>query len=88
MAARELRDVAPRIDTRDLPKLEDWRGELTGFIADADAVVFVISPNSIASPVCSWELEQVAGLKKRLAPIVLQRVPDDHIPAVASKMQP
>ena len=38
--ALEARGLAPKIDTRDLPKLEDWRRELLGFIREADAVVF------------------------------------------------
>jgi hypothetical protein len=51
VAALEARGLTPKIDTRDLPKLEDWLRELLGFIRDADAVVFVVSPNSISSPV-------------------------------------
>src|SRR6516225_2189613 len=86
VAALEARGLAPRIDTRDLPKLEDWRRELLGFIRDADAVVFIVSPNSISSPVCSWEVEQVAILNKRLAPIVLERVSDDRIPEAIAKI--
>jgi WD40 repeat protein len=86
VAALEARGLSPTIDTRDLPKLEDWRRELLGFIREADAVVFVVSPNSIASPVCAWEIEQVGKLSKRLAPIVLERVADDKLPSAVSKI--
>src|SRR5258708_4472657 len=86
VAALESRGLAPKIDTRDLPKLEDWRRELLGFIREADAVVFIVSPNSISSPVCSWEVGQVAHLNKRLAPIVLERVSDDRIPEAIAKI--
>jgi hypothetical protein len=86
VAELEARGVAPKIDTRDLPKLEDWRRELLGFIREADAVVFIVSPNSILSPVCAWEVEQVANLNKRLAPIVVERVADDRIPEAISKV--
>ena len=82
----KARGLAAKIDTRDLPKLEDWRRELLGFIREADAVVFVISPHSIHSNVCGWEIEQVAALNKRLAPIVLEQVPDDRIPVAAAKI--
>src|SRR5262249_32602271 len=84
--ALTARGLAAKIDTRDLPKLEDWRRELLGFIREADAVVFVVSPRSIESSVCAWEVEQVTALNKRLAPIVLERVPDDRIPAAAAKI--
>jgi TIR domain len=86
LAALEARGLAPKLDTRDLPKLEDWRRELLDFIRTADAVVFIVSPNSVSSQVCSWEVEQVATLSKRLAPIVLERVPDDRIPAEIAKI--
>lgn len=78
MAALEARGIEPRIDMRDLPKLEDWQRELLGFIREADAVVFIVSPNSISSAVCVWEVEQVAKLNKRLAPIVLPRAHRPH----------
>lgn len=84
--ALKKRGLDPQIDTRNLPKLEDWRRELLGFIREADAIVFIISPRSIASPACAWEIEQVASLNKRLAPIVLERVPDDRIPQAAAKI--
>jgi TIR domain len=86
VAALEARGLAPKIDTRDLPKLEDWRRELLGFIREADAIVFIVSPNSIFSPVCLWEIEEVAKLNKRLAPIVLERVSDDRIPEAIAKI--
>src|SRR5580704_7733085 len=69
VAALEARGVAPKIDTRDLPKLEDWRRELLGFVREADAVVFIVSSHSTTSAVCAWEVEQVASLNKRLAPV-------------------
>jgi hypothetical protein len=43
-------------------------------------VVFIVSPRSIASKVCAWEVEQMAVLDKRLAPVVLERVGNDKIP--------
>lgn len=85
-SALKARGLSPKIDTRDLPSLEDWRRELLGMIGAADAVVFIVSRNSIASPVCAWEIEQVARLGKRLAPIVIERVEDDRIPSEIAKI--
>ncbi len=84
--ALEQRGIQCRIDTRDLPTLEDWRRELLGFIREADAVVFVISPSSIESPICAWEVDQVRQLNKRLAPVVLEPVPNDKIPETLSQI--
>jgi TIR domain len=86
VGALQTRGLAPKIDTRDLPKLEDWRRELLGFMRDADAVVFIVSSSSISSPVCAWEVEQVANLNKRLAPIVFEQVANDRIPDAIAKI--
>jgi WD40 repeat protein len=79
-AALEGHGFEVLIDRRSLPTLEDWRRELLVLIRKADTVVFIVSPRSIASPVCRWEVEQMATLNKRLAPVVLERVDDDKIP--------
>jgi TIR domain len=86
VAALEVRGLAPKLDTRDLPDLENWRRELLSFIREADAVVFIVSPNSVESRECAWEVAQVAELNKRLAPIVLERVPDDRIPEAIARI--
>jgi hypothetical protein len=85
VAALEAR-LVHKIDTRALPDLEDWRRELLGFIREADAVVFIVSPHPISARVCSWEVEQVANLSKRLAPIVFEHVADDRIPEAIAKI--
>jgi|GEM_PF-6740982 len=85
-AALEARGIHPIIDTRDLPKLEDWRRELLGFIRESDAVIFVLSSHSVASPVCAWEVEQAASLNKRLAPVVLEHVSDELVPPALAKI--
>jgi hypothetical protein len=86
VAALEVRGLSPKMDTRDLPKLEDWRRELLGFIREADAIVLIVSPTSVSSPICSWEIEQAVNLNKRIAPIVLERVADDHVPEAVGKI--
>jgi len=86
VAALEQRNITCSIDTRDLPTLEDWRRELLGFIRGADAVVFVVSPSSIESPVCTWEIEQVREQSKRLAPVVVERVADDRMPEALARI--
>lgn len=81
VAALEKRGIKAKIDTRDLPTLGEWRRELLNFIRAADAIVFIISGNSINSSLCQWEVGQVAALNKRLAPVVLERVENARIPA-------
>jgi hypothetical protein len=49
---------------------EDWEVRLGRLMEGADTVVFVISPDSVASERCAWEVERTVKLKKRLLPIV------------------
>lgn len=82
----EAHGLRVSIDRRDLPTLEEWRRELLGLIRNADAVVFIVSERSVASPVCVWEVGEVAKLNKRLAPVILKRVPEDRVPPELSKI--
>jgi formylglycine-generating enzyme required for sulfatase activity len=59
---------------------EDWRDRLGPLIEAADAVVYVISPDAVASERCAWELERTVILKKRLLPIVWRRVEEGEVP--------
>jgi hypothetical protein len=42
------------LDKTDIAPGEPWKERLGGLIAAADTVVFVISPDSVASSVCAW----------------------------------
>jgi hypothetical protein len=57
------------IDRRDLPYGEEWQQELSDFIQACDTVIWLVSPDSIESHWCNWELGEVARTKKRLMPI-------------------
>lgn len=58
------------IDWEDIPPSAKWRAEIETHIESADAFVFVISPDSLASEVCSWELDRATERNKRLIPVV------------------
>lgn len=85
VTALEARELDVSIDRRDLPLLEEWQRELIGSIRAADAVVFLVSPSSIMSKWCEWEVAQVTSLNKRLAPVVVQPVTED-IPEAIRKI--
>lgn len=87
VAALERRGFEVLIDRRDLPALEDWARELLSFIQAADTVVFVVSPHSVRSPACAWEVEQVRLHAKRLAPIVIANVENEPVPPDISRLQ-
>ena len=85
--ALEIRGLAARLDTRDLEFGEKWQQQLSEFIRQADAVMFIVSPGSINSKWCRWELAQVAAQSKRLVPVVHISVDADRIPAEISEIQ-
>jgi hypothetical protein len=67
---------APYIDREDIAAGEDWSKRLSGLIAEADTIVYVISPDSISSEHCSWELAESFRLAKRVLPVVWRPVED------------
>src|SRR5215213_7658942 len=62
------------IDADDIPPGAPWRRELGTGIEAADAFVFVISPDSVASPECAEELTRATELGKRLVPVLYRDV--------------
>jgi WD40 repeat protein len=68
------------IDRRDLPYGEEWQKELGDFIRASDSVVWLVSPDSVASKWCNWELGEVGRLNKRLVPIRIREVAPEQLP--------
>lgn len=68
------------IDRRDLPYGEEWQKELGDFIRASDTVVWLVSPDSIASKWCNWELGEVGRLNKRLVPVRIRDVAPEQLP--------
>jgi WD40 repeat protein len=87
VAALEAHDIETRIDRRDLPFAREWQDQLVEMVRWADTVLFIISPNSIGSKWCEWELAQVEKYQKRLGPIIHRQVENDRIPEGLSKLQ-
>jgi formylglycine-generating enzyme required for sulfatase activity len=80
LAGLELVGFEPYLDKHDIAAGEDWEARLGRLIEGADTVVFVISPDAVASDRCTWEVEHTVTLKKRLLPIVWRRIDDEHVP--------
>jgi TIR domain len=79
-AALKERGFEPSLDRADIYHLEDWWQRIQGLIAQADTVVFVLSPQPVASPICLNEVSFAESLHKRLAPIVWCRVSASTVP--------
>lgn len=62
------------VDLEDIPPTADWRAKVAAGIEAAKALVFVLSPDSIASTICDEELDRAVALNKRIVPILVRPV--------------
>ena len=53
------------IDRHSIAAGEAWDERLGTLILAADTIVFVLSPDSVESKVCAWEVEEARRLSKR-----------------------
>ena len=79
-SALKARGFEPLIDRAEIYAFEDWWKRIEALIGRADTVVFVLSPDAIASEICAKEVAHAAALNKRFAPIVCRRADDNAIP--------
>lgn len=76
----EWAGYAVTLDRASIIEGEDWRRRLGSLIADADTVVFLLSPHSVRSEVCAWEVEEAARLSKRIIPVLVVPTGDLLVP--------
>jgi formylglycine-generating enzyme required for sulfatase activity len=85
-AALKARGFEPLIDRTEIYAFEDWWKRVEALISRADTVVFVLSPDAVASEVALKEVSQAASLNKRLAPIVCRRVENSVVPEALRRL--
>ena len=57
------------LDRENIPVATNWQDEVKKGIASAHTFIFVISPNSVKSEHCAWELKLAEQLGTRIIPI-------------------
>ena len=85
-AALKARGFEPLIDRTEIYAFEDWWKRIETLIGRADTVVFVLSPDAVASDVALKEVAHAASLNKRFAPIVCRRVEDGAVPEALRRL--
>lgn len=75
-AALLAEGLNPYLDKHDIAAGEDWKARLGGLIESADTMVFLISPDSISSEVCDWEINHAELKGKRILPVVTREAAD------------
>ena len=86
VAALEASNFEITLDRADISGGDDWKERLSGMLLDSDAVVFVLSPTSVASPQCAWEVGEAKRLSKKIMPIVCQSLGEPHVPEALAKL--
>jgi hypothetical protein len=74
------------IDRTDIYAFEEWWKRIEALITEADTVVFVLSPDAVASEMALREVSFAASLNKRFAPILCRRVDDKDVPEALAKL--
>jgi len=74
------------VDWEGIPPSADWMREIEAAIDGAEAFVFVLSPDSLQSPVCARELEHALAQHKRLLPVVVRDAGSSAVPATLARL--
>ena len=86
-AGLRARGFEPLIDRTEIYALEDWWQRIQALIGKADTIVFVLSPDAVASDICMRkEVAFATSLSKRFAPIVCRGVRDDTVPEALRRL--
>ena len=90
-ADRLLSDLSAKgvdayLDKYEIDPGEVWRDRLASLIAEADRVIFCISPTSVASTVCAWELDHAERLGKSILPVACRDTPNEQVPGRISRL--
>jgi WD40 repeat protein len=73
------------LDRHRIEPAADWRQRIAQGITGAKALVFVVSPESLASAECAQELEIAAQQSKLIVPVILKDVDPRNCPEVLTK---
>lgn len=74
------------VDLEGLLPSARWMEEIRTAITEADAVVFVITPDSVVSKVCRIELDYASEQSKRLVPILIRQTPTGDVPPALAEL--
>ncbi|HIO49907.1 TPA: TIR domain-containing protein [Candidatus Poribacteria bacterium] len=69
---------------QDIPPTSEWLDEVYAGIQAADTFLFIISPDSVVSEICTLEIEHAIQHNKRLVPVVWHDVADDQVHSAMS----
>ena len=76
----DLTGFETTIDRHSIIEGEDWKARIGALISGADTIVFILSPDSVQSEICSWEVEEAHNCSKRILPVLCRPVGAQSVP--------
>jgi WD40 repeat protein len=74
------------VDWEDIPPSAEWFQEIRAGLGGADGFVYVISPDSLGSKVCTQELDYAVEQHKRIVPVVRRDTDGAKVPDAAAEL--
>jgi len=74
------------LDRHNIAKAEDWEARLGDLIAKSDTIIFIITPHSVNSTRCDWEIKRTVSMGKRLVPVQWIPVPEADVPVELKRL--
>jgi len=74
------------LDRYNIAKAEDWEARLGDLIAKSDTIIFIITPQSVNSTRCDWEIKRTVAMSKRLVPVQWISVPEADVPVELKRL--
>jgi TIR domain len=68
-AGLEVADIQPLVDLQSISAAQEWKPRISALIQQSDTVIFVITPASVKSEICRWEIQEAIARSKRLVPV-------------------
>ena len=78
--ALSKKDKGVWIDWEGIPPTAEWLSEIHSAIEGANTFIFVLTPDSVASEICSMEVLHAVKHNKRLVPVVRREVDARDVP--------
>lgn len=75
------------IDSEDILPGELWKDRLARLVDQSDVVVFFLTPGSLASAYCAWEVEHATARSKRILAVAIRDPGEAVIPAALQQIQ-
>ncbi|HEY9669097.1 MAG TPA: TIR domain-containing protein [Coleofasciculaceae cyanobacterium] len=83
----QIQNKTTWFDQESIASGEDFRQEIYKGIESSNNFLFIISPNSIASPYCADEVEYAQKLNKRIVTVLYQNVDSAQLHPALAKVQ-